>query len=363
MKSAYLIAGMRLSRFIKLIMKNGMSLYPKYLVRFLFLLQNGVWASIFYRKEKKLYAAKIKKHQLPDNPIIIIGHWRTGSTFLHQLLALDDHLVTANVFQASIPDSFLTSRKSYEPIMGRALKGTRPMDQVKLSMDEPLEDEYALIRLSGYSPLEGLIFPKTEDYFLNEYPGFLPQDSKKLTEWKEALINFYKKMSLENNKTILIKNPFHSFRIKVLNEIFPNARYIHIIRHPHKVVPSSIRMWDIVGTQNAMNPKWKKPRIKDTAELLEKMLNAIDADLKTLPKERYCEIKFEDLEKNPINEIKAVYKHLNVQFSEHFEKQLSNFLISVKEYKKNKYNIPEDDRLEINHILKTWMREKDYALQ
>ncbi len=167
----------------------------------------------FIRKEKSVYAEKIKAHKLPDDPIIIIGHWRTGSTFLHQLMALDSKLVTSNVFQGSIPDSFLTSRKSYEPIMGRALRGTRPMDQVSLGMDEPLEDEYALFRLCSYSPLESLIFPKSKQYFLNLYPNFLPE-GKKLEEWKEAVKYFYKKLTLENNKTILIKNPFHSLRYR-----------------------------------------------------------------------------------------------------------------------------------------------------
>jgi hypothetical protein len=270
-------------------------------------------------------------------------------------------LVTSNVFQGSIPDSFLTSRKSYEPIMGRALKGTRPMDQVKLSMDEPLEDEYALFRLCSYSPLERLIFPKSKEYFLNEFPDFLPANNK-LTEWKEAVSYFYKKLTLENNKIILIKNPFHSFRIKTLNEIFPKARYIHIIRHPHKVVLSTVRMWDIVGSQNTMNRKWTKPKVNETSDLLLRMMQKIDSDLKELPKDRHFEIKFEDLEQNPVNEIKAIYKHLNVEFSTEFEKQINEFLISVKEYQKNKYAMPEGDKLEINNILNSWMAEKNYSL-
>jgi hypothetical protein len=361
MKSAYLIAGMRLSQFLKLIFKNGMSVYPKYLVRFLFLLQNGVWASIFYRKEKKLFEEKIEAHTLPNNPIIIVGHWRTGSTFLHQLLALDNNLVTSNVFQGSIPDSFLSSRKSYEPIMSRALKGTRPMDQVKLGMDEPLEDEYALFRLCGYSPLERLVFPKEKGYFLNQFSEFLPKGDK-LREWKQAVILFYKKLTLNNNKVILIKNPFHSFRIKALSEVFPNARYIHIIRNPHKVVPSTIRMWDIVGTQNAMNTKWQKPTISETSKVLNDMLYNIDDDFKSLPNDKYYEVKFEDLENDPKTHIKSIYKHLNVEFSGEFEKQIDLFLESVKEYKKNKYEMPKDDRLEINNILGQWMSKKKYAL-
>ncbi|MFO7828978.1 MAG: sulfotransferase [Bacteroidales bacterium] len=358
---AYLIAGMRLPGFLKLIRKNGMSLLPKYLVRFLFLFQNGIWASIFHRKEKKLYESKIIQHKLPDNPVIIIGHWRTGSTFLHQLLNLDQQFVTSNLFQGSIPDSFLTSRKSYEPVMGKVLKGTRPMDQVKLGLDEPLEDEYALFRLSGFSPLERVVFPRSDGYFLKQFPGFLP-DGEKLEQWKNAITHFYKKLTLENEKTILIKNPFHSVRLSTLNEIFPNAKYIHIIRHPYKVVPSTIRMWDIVGTQNAMNRKWKKPSTKEVTEVLLDMEKQITNVFEAMPENSHCLVKFEDLEKDPLNSIGAIYKKLGIDFTDEFESELKQFLLSIKGYKKNTYSLPESEKLVISEIMESWMKEKGYNL-
>jgi omega-hydroxy-beta-dihydromenaquinone-9 sulfotransferase len=361
MKSAYLIAGIRLSRYLKLVARNGVSLYPNYLVRFLFLLQNGMWASIFHRKENKLFKQKIHQQKLSDNPVIIIGHWRTGSTYLHQLLSLDSNFVTPNVFQASLPDSFLTSRKSYEPIMGRAVKGTRPMDQVKLGLDEPLEDEYALFRLSGYSPLEQIIFPKKGGYFLKNFPGFLPTNGK-LTEWKEALVLFYKKLLLYDSKTILIKNPFHSLRLDVLNEIFPNARYIHIVRHPYIVVPSTQRMWDIVGSQNAMNTNWQKPEIDEVSEVLNDMLNAIDNNFKKIPDNRKFEIKFEDFEKNPKESIKKMYNQLNLVYTVDFDLKLNEFLLSIKDYQKNKYTLPEENKKIIASVLKPWMDRYNYNI-
>ncbi|MFP4023358.1 MAG: sulfotransferase family protein [Thiohalospira sp.] len=362
MKMAYLIAGMRLPGFLKLIRKNGMSISPKYLVRFLFLFQNGIWASIFHEKEKKLFAQKIKNHQLPDDPVIIIGHWRTGSTFLHQLLNLDNQFVTSNLFQGSIPDSFLSSRKSYEPIMGKVLKGTRPMDQVKLGLDEPLEDEYALFRLSGYSPLKRLVFPKSDQYFLKLFPGFLPAENEELEKWENALAYFYKKLTLENNKTILIKNPFHSLRINTLNKIFPKARYIHIIRHPYKVVPSTIRMWNIVGTQNTMNKKWKKPGTGDVTEVLLEMEEKIKNETRQLSKNRYTLVKFEELEINPVKVLQSIYNDLELHFSDDFNKALNQFLASVKDYKKNKYMLPQDDKEIIDQIMAPWMKENGYNL-
>lgn len=359
MKSAYLIAGTRLTRFLKLVARNGISIYPKYLVRFLFLFQNGAWASIFHRKEKKIYGEKINNQKLSDNPVIIIGHWRTGSTFLHQLLSLDPNFVTPTVFQASIPDSFLTSRKSYEPLMSRMIKGTRPMDQVKLGLDEPLEDEYALFRLSGYSPLEQVIFPKKGGYFLKNYPGFLPKNEK-LQKWKDSLIYFYKKLLIYSPKTILIKNPFHSLRLDVLNEIFPNARYIHIIRHPYSVVPSTQRMWDIVGTQNSMNTHWQKPTILEVSEVLNDMLNTIEKDLNKLTVNRKYEIKFEEFEKNPKETIKSMYNHFNIEYSTEFDLKLNDFLLSISDYQKNKYTLPEENKTIINSVLKPWMNRNKY---
>ena len=42
-----------------------------------------------------LWARPLRKAELPDDPIVVIGHWRSGTTYLHQLLACDSTLATA----------------------------------------------------------------------------------------------------------------------------------------------------------------------------------------------------------------------------------------------------------------------------
>ena len=42
-----------------------------------------------------LWACRLRKAELPDDPIVVIGHWRSGTTYLHQLLACDPTLATA----------------------------------------------------------------------------------------------------------------------------------------------------------------------------------------------------------------------------------------------------------------------------
>ena len=344
MKSAYLLAGTRFSRLFRILKRHGMGISFRFILRFLFLFQNGIWASIFHRKEKRLFSERIKAQQLPVDPVFIIGHWRTGSTYLHQLLALDEQFTTCNLFQSSIPDSFLSSRKSYEPIMSKALKGNRPMDQVKLGMDEPQEDEYALFRMSTQSPLEDLVFPKGKDYFLMSYNDFIPKDSKEKEEWKDALILFYKKIMIAGggNKILLMKNPFHSMRITLLKELFPKARFIVIDRNPEVLIPSTMRMWSIVGRQNTMNRKWKDPEFIEVVKFYRRLRKKITVDLANIPANQKIYIHFDQLETEPVATVKRIYRHFNLPYNDKFNQGLLDFIESNSDYKKNKYQLTKE---------------------
>ncbi len=341
MKHSYMLAGTSFGVMMKLLIRNGISIKPRLLVRTLFLLQNGIWASIFKRMERQKFETQLQNFPVPDDPIIIIGHWRTGSTFLHQLLNLDENLVAPTVFHVSLPDSFLVSKKYYQPVMSAMISSRRPMDNVKLGIDEPQEDEYAIFKLTLDSPLKDIIFPKTNTYFLKRYNNFEPAD--KIT-WQTAIMNFCRKLAFESKKRIVLKNPFHSLRIQLLREVFPSARFIHIHRHPYRVVPSTIHMWNIVATQNMLNGKWINPGVEDVAIVLDRMLTKIRTDLAVLPDGIFCEVDFEDLETDPINELKKIYRAIGLKYSSQFEQKVRQFLTELSDYRKNSYSITNDEK-------------------
>jgi hypothetical protein len=214
-----------MDQLFRLLCRNQVDLNPKTLFRIVFLLQSACWSSFFSWIEKARYAKVLKNTPVPDNPIFIIGHWRTGSTFLHQLMTLDPDLCAPSLFQVAVPDSFLVSYPYYRPIFKQVVSEHRPMDQVKIGMDEPQEDEYAIYRMTNYSPLENLVFPKSKAYFLNHGSPFLPA-GEQLVRWKTDVQDFYRKLFFKSGKRIVSKNPFNSFRIKALYEMFPNARFI-----------------------------------------------------------------------------------------------------------------------------------------
>ncbi len=360
MKHSYLLAGTTFGQLVGLLRRNGFSPYPKYLFRLLFLLQNGIWASIFKRREKIRFGKELLNAKPPENPIFIIGHWRTGSTFLHQLMSQDGNLVTPNVFQVSVPQGFLVSEKYYKPMMSSVMGKHRPMDNVKIGFYEPQEDEYAILKLSKNSPLENLVFPKHPGYFLDAETTFEPQ-GKARQQWKNQFLDFSKKLVLKNHKQLLFKNPFHSMRVKLLRELFPKARFIHIHRHPFKVIPSSIHMWNVVGSQNCLRGNWVAPTAMETTKFLDHMLSQIQSDLKSLPETDYVEMGFEQLEADPLKGLKYIYDRIGLPYEQAFEENVKSFLETIKNYKKNIYNNPSVDKERISEVLSHHMKRYQYT--
>jgi len=271
LKDSYLTAGIRIRPLLHLLARNRVSITPVTLGRVLFLLQSAFWSSFFSRLEQLRYGELLKQIPQPTNPIFIIGHWRTGSTFLHQLMSRDPGLAAPTLFQVALPENFLISYRFYKPILGSLLGEYRPMDNVKIGFDEPQEDEYAIFRLTSFSPLEQLLFPRKKEYFLFT-ARFLPKTDD-LEQYGKSLANFYKKIVFISGKKVISKNPFNSLRIPFLSALFPEAKFIHIVRHPYAIVPSTRHLWNVIQKQNVLNRNGYIPTLQEITSFLSYLIS------------------------------------------------------------------------------------------
>jgi omega-hydroxy-beta-dihydromenaquinone-9 sulfotransferase len=356
---SYILNGIRTGPLITLLRKHGFTPTPRNIGRLLFIFQNAVWSSLFTWREKRVYGDMLNSFPLPDDPVFIIGHWRTGSTFLHQLLALDEQFVTPKLFQAVFPESFLVSEKFYRPVMG-ALLNKRPMDNVIQGFDDPQEDEFAFVKLTLDSPLLKLIFPSKPGYFLNEFQDFNPAVEKKEL-WKQQLLAFCSKICRDSEKTVLLKNPLHSLRIPILCEAFPRARFIHIHRHPYKVVASSLHLWKVMARDNQLKGKPYFPELKEVTEGLIKFYSVIERDLARLPAGRHCEVSYEELESEPVSAVKGIYHTLGLEFNDKFEDSIRSFIENKKNFKKNSYNFEASQKEQVYHMMRNQFEHYHYT--
>lgn len=306
------------------------------------------------------YQKLIEDTPVPLDPVFIVGHWRTGSTLLHQLIDQDPEMSAPTLFQVALPGNFIVSYRFYKPIFRMLMGTSRPMDNVKIGMNEPQEDEYAIFRLTTRSPLEKLIFPAKKEYFVIDSP-FLP-DIESLPQWELALENFYRKIHFVTGKRIISKNPFNSLRIPLLARLFPEARFIHIVRHPFAVVPSTRHLWNIVQKQNVLNDKGYTPTLEEISTFFSHMSDTVSKDLAALPDHRVAEIRYEDLEHNAVASLKTLYRKTDLPFTSFFEHSLLRYLTSINGYQKNLFSLTNEEKQVIVNIMGKYMYRYGYGL-
>ena len=105
-----------------------------------------------------LYQRRIAATAIEESPIFILGHWRSGTTYLHELMALDPALCAPTTYECFAPKHFLISAWFFTRL-GWMLPKLRPMDDMPLGWDLPQEDEFALMTMGVGSPYETMAFP------------------------------------------------------------------------------------------------------------------------------------------------------------------------------------------------------------
>src|SRR5262249_40574101 len=161
--------------------------------------------------------------------------WRTGTTLLHELLALDEHHACPTTYQCLAPHHFLMTAGWLPRLLWFLVPALRPMDNMAAGWGRPQEDEFALCLMGQPSPYLTTAFPTRppQDPEALAREGMAP---RALASWKRTFLPLLRQVVLQSpGKRLVLKSPPHSCRIKVLLELFPDARFVHIVRDPHVV--------------------------------------------------------------------------------------------------------------------------------
>lgn len=296
--------------------------------------------------EKLLFKRKIKKIKMKIDPLFILGHWRQGTTFLHELLIRNPNHSYMTMFESIFPNHFLYFDKFIKRIFGWFLPSTRPQDDVKIGVDAPHEHGFAIANLCSMSVYSGTYFPLNQEYY-NRYAAgerLSNKEKKKLRYYYEYII---KKLYYKNgDKLLILKDPIDTANIDFLLELFPNAKFVHIIRNPYEVFFSTKKLHEktipIFRLQKGY-PDLEKLIFNSYRDIYEKFYQ----DLKLIPKENFVEVKYEDFIKNPLTQLKLIYDKLDLKGFEESLPEIQAFLNQEADYSRSKYRISKKDKLEI----------------
>ena len=175
-------------------------------------------------------------------PLFVLGHWRSGTTHLHNLLAVDERFAFPNNYQALFPHALLSMERTQSPFIQWFLSPRRPMDNIEWTMRSPQEDEFALCVMTFMSPCMGWFFPKRRDHY-DRYLTFRGVDRARGEAVAIGAGGVLQAAQLEvPSGPLVLKSPPHTGRIRRLLEIFPRAKFVHVHRDPYAVFSSTRKM-------------------------------------------------------------------------------------------------------------------------
>lgn len=304
--------------------------------------------------QKLLYGKKIKNTKLPGPPIFIIGHWRSGTTLLHEYMIRDDRYTFADTYACFAPEHFILTRFFLRPIAAILMPKKRPIDNMEAGFDRPQEDEFALTAMGLPSPYRNLIFPNNPEKIDVDYLTLRDVSQNARMQWLDGLDFFVRSLTyLKPDKQVVLKSPPHTGRIKAILEKYPDAKFVHIHRNPYSIFPSTYNLWmRLSKDEGAQRPNGVG--MEDYIfDCLNKMYEAFESDLEALKPGQFCEVDYKELAARPMEALEKIYRELDIDGFEQVKPVFEEFAASQKTYKKNKFEMAQQTK---DLIAERWSR-------
>lgn len=298
-----------------------------------------------------IYKRPIKNTKLNKDPIYIVGHWRTGTTYLQNLLSRDPQFAWFDPIKTVTFSNCILLKPILNKIVKKLLVGARAMDNMEYTLDLPMEEVFAQATISTQAVSHMLVFPDggkglkyVDTAFIDEQP------EEKQKEWYKAYDYLLKKVTyLEDGKQLLLKSPENTCRIGMIKRTYPGAKFINIYRNPYKVIMSTINMYEKEMALFCLNEKPSHEMIENVVlDLFERMYKKAFVDLYSMPESDRIDICYEDFCKEPLKYVKEIYDHLGIEGYEEAVPYFEKYLKEQEGYQKNKFTLSDELRDKIN---------------
>lgn len=294
--------------------------------------------------ERLRYEKRVEATEITHPPIFVVGHWRTGTTHLHNLLCQDPNLAYVTLFHTLAPGSLLAGRHVLRPLLALLTPEKRPMDNMALALGQPQEEEFALCHQCPHSFYLGWYFPRRMKELFRKYALLEGISEEALRQWRKAYLTVFKKATfVAGGRRLVSKNPVNTGRLGAILDLFPEAKFIHIHRNPYVVYKSTKhlhrKVLDLVTLQEISDGEIEENVLLFFREMMQGFLR----EKALIPPGHLAEVRFEDLEARPVEEMARLYDSLGIPGWTQAEPRIDAYLAGQKTYEKNQFSFSEED--------------------
>lgn len=310
-----------------------------------------IFNTAFTGIQSLLFRRKLREAELHGPPVFIIGHWRSGTTLLHELMVRDERFSSPTTYQCFAPSHFLLTQWFFRTFLGWLLPGKRPMDNMDAGWDRPQEDEFAMVNLGQPSPYRRIAFPNQGSVDM-EYLDLDDISEEDRNAWLQTLKDFLHRVSIATTRPLVIKSPTHTGRVGYLAKAFPHAKFIHITRDPRALFPSTCRLWRsldaVQGLQAVSSDEGHDANATESIEeyvlkCLDQMYSAFHANRDQIAPHHIIDIRYEDLIADPITTLQSIYETLRLADFETVREQIQTWADTEhKDYQANSHKLSNE---------------------
>ncbi len=352
--------GMRTRDYFGMFWRNRFKIHPARWHVALAIAPVSVINSALYRLQNLIYGRRIRDVELTHPPIFIVGHWRSGTTHLHELLVRDERFTFPTTFECFAPNDFLVADSWAPYLFYLFLPRKRPMDNMAMGLAHPQEDEFALCGMGAPTPYMRMAFPNHPPPF-QEMFNTDAASQHDVARFREALDRFVRCITVRRNKTIVLKSPPHTGRVGLLAEMYPGARFIHISRDPYALFPSTQRLWRALDAAQGFQLPRHEHLDDYIFDCFERMYAGFEHQRQRIPPEQISDVRYEDLIADPIGQVRRLYDELDLGDFDTVQPALEAYLSTQKDYKPNRHELPAALKAEIDRRWAGYKEKYGYA--
>ena len=286
-------------------------------------------------------------------PLYIIGNPRSGTTFTHRLLALDEQFSYLKLYQTIFPavtcyklfalagriDRLLGS-PGRRLLNGISKKGFKGWDTIHQTGPEKAESDEMLFMYAMLSPLLGLLFPFLKEMDAATFVDFMPEKSR------HKLMSYYKSCLQRHlyatgpDKILLQKVALIAGRLQSIHELLPDMRIVHLVRHPNESIPSLVSMFEATWKSLAPDACKDGRAYRELADLICEYYLHLHEVEKAFPAERLLKVRYEDLVADPRKTVCRIYQEFGLEIRPEYDKLLTEETNKARKYKsKHHYSL------------------------
>lgn len=295
----------------------------------------GLW-------EKLRHGRRVRNTELAEAPVFIIGHWRSGTTHLHNLMSRDPQFGCLRMFQALAPDCSVATKSWLPDLFSRCFPTKRPMDNLEWPMDAPQEEEIPLTKTTPYSWYLQFLFPQQAMEMFKLGVLFEGTSDRVKRELKRKYLQILKTASVHaGGRRLLLKNPVNTARIPFLLDLFPDAKFVVIHRSPFDVFPSSMNLHRKILNLTSLQDYDDQLIEENVLAIYEQVMRRYLEDRTLVPAANLVEVAFADLEAQPMETIASIYQRLGLPGFAEASEPIETYSQSQANYKKNSFVLSE----------------------